>query len=249
MHKPAIGLLFVVTALLAMLLAGCSNEPTPTPIPTPTDTSAPTPSATPNPAATPTPEPTDALTATLIPTATPTPSRTMAPSATHTPTPVPTVTGTPTATHTPTPTATPTPTPLPTATPTPTPTPTVVSLEVAEMTPLTSIGEKVQLSATANMSDGSSRVVESGMVEWQSSDPWVASVSEGTVTAVGGGNTTITATYEGRRVEAPVSVRISTRSTGAVRVIYAAPSDREFQAGASEAIANAIVDLQSWYRR
>ena len=102
---------------------------------------------------------------------------------------------------------------------------------------------------TANMSDGSSRVVESGLVEWQSSDPWVASVSEGIVTAAGGGNAVIAATYEGRRVEAPVSVRISARSTGTVRVIYAAPSDREFRADASEAIAHAIVDLQSWYRR
>ena len=129
------------------------------------------------------------------------------------------------------------------------PPPTVTSLEVVEMKPLTSIGEKVQLSVNANMSDGSSRVVESGLVEWQSSDPWVASVSEGIVTAAGGGNATITATYEGRRVEAPVSVRISTMSTGTVRVIYAAPSDREFRADASEAIAHAIVDLQSWYRR
>ena len=277
MHKPAVVLLVVATALLAILLVGCSNEPTPTPIPTPTDTPAPTPSATPIPAATPTPSPTMAptathtptpvpmvtrtptathtptatLTPTPAPTATPTPSPTMTPTATHTPTPVPTVTWTPTATHTSTPTATPTPTPVPTATATPTttPRPTVVSLEVAEMTPLRSIGETKQLSVTANMSDGSSRVVESGLVEWQSSDPWVASVSEGTVTAVGGGNTTITATFEGRRVEAPVSVRISTRSTGTVRILYAIPSDREFQPDASEAIANAIVDLQSWYRR
>ena len=62
------------------------------------------------------------------------------------------------------------------------------------MTPLTSIGETMQLSVTANMSDGSSRVVESGLVEWQSSDPWVASVSEGIVAAAGGGNAVITAT-------------------------------------------------------
>ena len=33
MHKPAIVLLVVVTALLAILLTGCSNEPTPTPSP------------------------------------------------------------------------------------------------------------------------------------------------------------------------------------------------------------------------
>ena len=126
---------------------------------------------------------------------------------------------------------------------------TVTSLGVAEMTPLTSIGEMVPVSVTANMSDGSSQVVESGLVQWQSSDPWVASVSNGIVTSVGAGNAMITATYEGRNVEALVSVRISTRSTGTVRVIYAAPSDREFRADASEGIAHAIVDLQSWYRR
>ena len=38
MHKPAIVLLVVVTALLTILLVGCSDEPTPTLIPTPTDT-------------------------------------------------------------------------------------------------------------------------------------------------------------------------------------------------------------------
>ena len=126
---------------------------------------------------------------------------------------------------------------------------TVTSLEVPEMAPLTSIGEKVQISVTANMSDGSRRHVENGLMEWQSSDTWVASVSEGMVTAAGGGIAMITASYEGRSVEAPVSVRISTRFTGTVRVIYAAPSDREFRPDASEAIAHAIVDLQSWYRR
>ena len=138
-----------------------------------------------------------------------------------------------------TPTPAPTAKPTSTATATPTPTPPVTSLEVVGMTPLTSIGETVRLSTrcpTANKSDGSSQVVESGQVQWQSSDPRVASVSEGIVTAVGGGNAVITATYEGGRVEAPVSVRISTRSTGTVRVLYAAPSDREFRTGASEVI-------------
>ena len=209
MYKPAIGLLVVVTALLAMLLVACSVEPTPTLIPTPTDTPSSGPTST----------------------TTTTPTDTLAPTPTAAPTALLTLT----------------PTPIPTATPAPIP--TVTSLEVAEITPLTSIGEMVQLSVTANMSDGSSQVVESGLVEWQSSDPWVASVSDGIVTAAEGGNAVITATHEGRRVEAPVSVRISTRSTGTVRVLYAIPSDREFRADASEAIANAIVDLQSWYRR
>ena len=100
-----------------------------------------------------------------------------------------------------------------------TPTPTVVSLEVAGMPPLTSIGETVRLSATANMSDGSRRDVEGALVQWLSSDSWVASVSNGIVTSVGAGNAMITAAYEGRNAEALVSVRISTRSTDTVRVL------------------------------
>ena len=87
------------------------------------------------------------------------------------------------------------------------------------------------------------------MVQWQSSDPWVASVSEGTVTAVGVGNARVAAAYGGRIEEKSVSVRISNRTTVAVRVIYAAPSDREFRTDYSEAVAHAAVDLQSWYRR
>ena len=125
----------------------------------------------------------------------------------------------------------------------------VVSLETAETTPLTEVGETTELSVSAIYSDGSTQTLDAALVQWQSSDPWVASVSEGLVTAVGGGNAMITATYEGRTVEEPVSVRISTKSAGSVRVIYAAPSDREFRADISEFIANVMVDLQSWYRR
>ena len=125
----------------------------------------------------------------------------------------------------------------------------VVSLETAETTPLTEVGETTELSVSAIYSDGSTQTLDAALVQWQSSDPWVASVSERLVTAVGGGNAIVTAAYEGRTVEVPVSVRISTKSAGSVRVIYAAPSDREFRADISEHIANVMVDLQSWYRR
>ena len=89
MHKPAIGLLVVATALLAILLAGCSDEPTPTPIPTPIDTPAPTPK--PTLTTTPTDAPAPTITATLIPTATTisTPTPTPIPTPTPTPTPMP----------------------------------------------------------------------------------------------------------------------------------------------------------------
>ena len=256
-RATAVFAILMALALLPFLATACEDDSpvtpqsetaataisTPTTVPTHTPTATPT--AVPTATATPTPPPTPTPTRTLLPTT--------APEATPTTVPAPEPTPTPTATPTAVPTATATPTPVPTATPThtptATPTPAVVSLALTEMTPLTSVGDKTDLSVTVTMSDGSRWDVDNAQVQWQSSDPWVASVSEGIVTAAGVGNATITATYEGRTVEAPISVRISTRSTATVRVLYAIPSDREFRADASEAIANAIVDLQSWYRR
>ena len=46
-----------------------------------------------------------------------------------------------------------------------------------------------------------------------------------------------------------MSVRISTREEGTVRVLYVSPADRQFRADYSEVITHAIVDVQSWYRR
>ncbi|MDE2838215.1 MAG: hypothetical protein OXL97_12035 [Chloroflexota bacterium] len=125
----------------------------------------------------------------------------------------------------------------------------IVSLDVNGTTILSSIGGASQLSVTASRSDGSSHGVDNSLVEWKSSDPWVATVSEGVVAAVGPGNATIALVYEERTAEVPVSVRISERRPGTVRVLYATPSDREFRADYSEAISHALVDLQSWYRR
>ncbi|MCY4653681.1 MAG: Ig-like domain-containing protein [Dehalococcoidia bacterium] len=115
--------------------------------------------------------------------------------------------------------------------------------------PLKSIGEIVQLSVNSNMSDGSSRMVRNELVQWKSSDLSVVTVSEGVVTAVGPGNATVTAIYDGRKMETPISVRISAQETGTVRVLYAAPSDREFRDDYSEGITHALVDVQSWLRR
>ena len=125
----------------------------------------------------------------------------------------------------------------------------VASLEVSGMMPLTSIGETIQLNSTANMLDGSSQPIASAFVHWVSADPAVATVIDGTLTAVGPGNARIVATYQGQKAVAVVSVHISVRETGTVRVIYAAPSDREFRSDYRDAIQHAIVDLQSWYRR
>ena len=108
----ALGLVGAGAVLLAILLTGCSDEPSPTP----SDRAVPTPTVTAQPGVTPTPTPTMAPThtptATPIPTAAPTP--TMAPTHTPTATPIPTAAPTPTMAPTHTPTATPTPTPTPT---------------------------------------------------------------------------------------------------------------------------------------
>ena len=105
-------------------------------------------------------------------------------------------------------------------TPPPPPAPTVASLEVSGTAVLTSIGETTQFMVTATLSDGSMQAVEAAEADWESSDPAVATVSEGVLTAAGGGNATITVTFGGRSAEVAVSVRISVRTEGAVRVLY-----------------------------
>ena len=125
----------------------------------------------------------------------------------------------------------------------------VVSLGVSGAIPLTSIGQTIALAATAHRLDGTSQAIASTFVHWVSADAAVATVIDGTVTAVGPGNARIVATYQGQKAEVEVSVHISVRETGTVRVIYAAPWDREFRSDYRDAIQHAIVDLQSWYRR
>ena len=134
-------------------------------------------------------------------------------------------------------------------TPPPPAAPTVASLEVSGTAVLTSIGETTQFMVTATLSDGLMQAVEAAEADWESSDPAVATVSDGLLTAAGGGNATITVTFGGQSAEVAVSVRISLRTEGTVRVLYVSPADRQFRADYSEAITNAFVDLQSWYRR
>ena len=144
--------------LLAILLPGCSDEPTPSPvakvlpsatatvipIPTPSATLTPTLTHTSTPTATPTFVPTSGSTAAPEPTRRPVPTATLTPTptATATATPIPTRTATPIATRSPVPTATPTQAATPTATPThvptaaPTATPTQTVTPTATPTPV-----------------------------------------------------------------------------------------------------------------
>ena len=176
--------------LLAIVLPGCSDEPTPSPVAkvlpsaTATTTSVPTAAATatatltPAPIATPSPVPTATATQTAMPTATPTPVPTATPTATPTqtptptatPTPVPTATPTATPTQTSTPTATPTPVPTatPTATPTPTarPTPTPTATPVPTATPSgTTASDRAALVSLYHATDGEN---------WTNSANWLS---------------------------------------------------------------------------
>ena len=169
--------------LIAALLVGCSDEPTPSPLPSPSATQAPapiasaidTPSPSPVPTATPaqtaTPYPTATATLTPEPAATPTqtvaPSPTIIPASEPTATPAQPATPTPTATLTAEPTATPvqpaTPTPTiipapePTATPIPTPSAAPAANEIAAV-------ERDALVALYNSTGGAN---------WERNDNWL----------------------------------------------------------------------------
>ena len=125
----------------------------------------------------------------------------------------------------------------------------VASVEVSpSVYELTASGATVQL--TAEALDGNGHGVAGAEFSWESSDVAVATVdASGLVTAVRGGNATITATYEEITAESVISVWISTLSEGSVRVLYVVPADREFRDDYSDGISRGIVDVQSWYRR
>ena len=127
----------------------------------------------------------------------------------------------------------------------------VVSLETSEPEPepFTALGETRRISVSAIYSDGSKEAVDAALVQWRSSDPTAARVSDGEVTAMGAGNATITATYEQHSVEVAVSVRISVPETATLRLLYAAPSDREFRDDYSEFFQQVVADVQGWYRK
>jgi hypothetical protein len=79
---------------------------------------------------------------------------------------------------------------------------------VTGATPLTGIGQKVQLTATATLVDGTSQNV-TGTATWRSSNASVATVSSvGLVTALASGVATITATYQNQTATSTVPTSI-----------------------------------------
>lgn len=99
------------------------------------------------------------------------------------------------------------PTPTP-ATP-PAPSPTVTRVSIGGNLSLTRIGETTQLTATATLSDNTTKDVTS-VATWQWGDARVATVSPtGLVTIVGFGATWISASYQSRGAGATVTATLS----------------------------------------
>ena len=92
---------------------------------------------------------------------------------------------------------------------------TVSSVAVNGSTDFTSIGQTVQLTATATFSDGATQNV-SANATWQALSVGATVTSGGLVTAVTSGTVTITATYQGKSGLAQVQISPTTPSRGSM---------------------------------
>lgn len=106
------------------------------------------------------------------------------------------------------------------------------------------VGSSEQIALTATYTDGTVEQV-SDKAEWASGSPEVADVVNGKVTAVGSGETDITATYGGKTVSVPVSVDIVRRldpSAGTLNLRIGASQKLEligmFEDGTTEDVAD-----------
>jgi uncharacterized protein YjdB len=93
--------------------------------------------------------------------------------------------------------------------------PTVASIEIVPSTLSMAVGETAQLAATVRAEDGS--VLTDRSITWATSDAAIAGVDgSGTVTGMGGGQATLTATCEGKTGQA--TVKVSTTPVASVEV-------------------------------
>lgn len=143
--------------------------------------------------------------------------------------------------------------------------PVVNSLSVTGASPMT-VGQQAQYTAIANMSDGSSPNVTS-QSQWSSTNPSVATVdSNGVVTALAPGATTIAATYQGQSGFVPLTVNASApaepdligievdlgvnalnvASTGGLRTQATGPFDLNLGSLADILNNNHLLDLRVW---
>lgn len=93
------------------------------------------------------------------------------------------------------------------------PTPTVSGLVISGTAALANKNDTTQLTAIANLSDGTSQNVTTTAV-WSTSNAGIASVSSsGLVTATGNGSATVTATYQGRSGNLVIVVTLQAKPT------------------------------------
>ena len=227
---------------------------TPTPVPGITPTSVPTPGLPPTPAVSPTAVPTKEPTSVprLTITTGPAPSATSAPSFTPVPSPTPVNTPVPTKSPTAVPTKSPTsipgesPTAVPTKFPTAVPSKSPTAGPTTPPSPSPSVVPK-DLPKSINMANelriyqGSVHTLEveidpeaasDATITWHSDDPSVVTVSDGVITGVGEGETTVYATVTGANgpitaecivnVIKPLELTVSPSTTG---YLYVPPSD------------------------
>jgi uncharacterized protein YjdB len=83
--------------------------------------------------------------------------------------------------------------------------PSLSGLSLAPQAPLLAPGGMESVTAIADYDDGSHEDV-SGAAAWASTDPGVATVDAGQLTAVGLGTATVTATFDGRKASTVVTV-------------------------------------------
>lgn len=124
----------------------------------------------------------------------------------------------------------------PSPAPTPAPTP-VATVDVSPGSLTLDVAATGTLTAT--LRDATGAVLAGRTVAWTSAEPGVASVAGGVVTAVAPGNTTVTATSEGRSGTASVTVR--PRPVASVTI---APDSTLLEVGATRTLVATLRDAQ-----
>ncbi len=123
-------------------------------------------------------------------------------------------TPTPTPDPDPTPTPDPDPTPTPDPNPTPTPDPDPTPIPEPEKTTITLSASSLNLKITQSAALTAAVKPSAKAITWTSSNDSVATVSEGTVTAVKEGTATITATADGASATCTVTVSTNNAKSG-----------------------------------
>jgi uncharacterized protein YjdB len=107
---------------------------------------------------------------------------------------------------------------------------TVTSVSVTPATATIAVGATQQFTATASYSDGTTSNVTSSGATWSSSAPSIATINaSGLAAAVAAGQTTLTATYQGKSQSATLSA-----TTATVTSVSVSPTSANLQVGATQ---------------